>query len=64
MIRGRPENVHVETLAGAARLAYRWFILGPVFIGLGIALGLFLFFSVLKADPKIGIIDVPFTVIT
>ena len=28
-------------LASAARLTYRWFILGPIMIGLGIALGLF-----------------------
>ena len=54
----------METLAGAARLIQRWFVLGPIFIGLGIALGLSLFFTVLNADPKIGIIDVPFTVIT
>ncbi len=60
----RARNVHVETLAGAGRLTIRWFILTPLFIGLGIALGLSLFFTVLKADPKIGIIDVPFTVIT
>ena len=51
-------------LAWATRLTNRWFILGPIAIGLGIALGLTIFFSVLKADPKIGIIDVPFTVIT
>ncbi|MCH8910546.1 MAG: S49 family peptidase [Chloroflexi bacterium] len=51
-------------LASFARLTYRWFILGPIMIGLGIALGLSLFFTVLRADPKIGIIDVPFTVIT
>ncbi|MCI0774788.1 MAG: S49 family peptidase [Chloroflexi bacterium] len=54
----------MEMLASAARLTYRWFILGPIMIGLGIALGLSLFFTVLRADPKIGIIDVPFTVIT
>lgn len=54
----------METLARAARLSYRWFILGPIFVGLGVVVGLTLFFNVLKADPKIGIIDVPFTVIT
>ena len=61
---GSPGNVYLETLAKAARLTYRWFILGPISIALGIALGLSLFFTVLEADPKIGIIDIPFTVIT
>jgi len=51
-------------MARAARLTFRWFMLGPIMIGLGIVLGLYLFFTVLRADPKIGIIDVPFTVIT
>jgi protease-4 len=54
----------LKTLAAVARFLFSWFVVGPIFIGLGAALGLTIFFVVLKADPKIGIIDVPFTVIT
>ena len=58
------EVFYVETLARVARHTYHWFVIGPGYVGLGVALGLYIFFSVLDADPKIGIIDVPFTVIT
>lgn len=38
-----------------------WWVAGPVLAILGVAIGFGLFFYVLPAKPKIGVIDIPFT---
>ena len=46
------------------RFLTSWYIVAPVMIGLGIAVGNLVFFYASVGKPKIGVIDIPFTVIT
>ena len=46
------------------RLASRWYVSTLVLGGLGIILGSMVFFNVWPGKPKIGVINIPFTVIT
>ena len=46
------------------RIATRWYISLPFVVALGIILGYFVFFESWPSKPKIGVIDIPFTVIT
>ena len=45
------------------RAVSRWYIAGPVLAGLGIVLGVMVFFYVFPGKPKIAVIDIPFTII-
>ena len=51
-------------LKSAWRAVTRWYVIAVASIGLGILAGFLIFFNVLRARPQIGIIDIPFTVIT
>lgn len=51
-------------LAALRRIATSWYIALLFFGALGIVLGYFVFFNVFPGKPKIGVIDIPFTVIT
>ena len=46
------------------RIASRWYVSTLVLGGLGILLGSMVFFNVWPGKPKIGVINIPFTVIT
>ena len=46
------------------RLLTSWYVLAPFMAGLGVAAGVLIFLYVSPGTPKIGVIDVPFTVIT
>ncbi|MFQ6026574.1 MAG: S49 family peptidase [Dehalococcoidia bacterium] len=50
-------------ISGLTHLVTRWYIAAPVLAILGIVIGYQLFFNVFSGKPKIGIIDIPFTVI-
>ena len=45
------------------RFASSWYVSTVVAVALGIVLGYFIFFEVFPSKPKIGIIDIPFTVL-
>ncbi len=45
------------------RAVSRWYIAGPVLAGLGIVLGVMVFFYVFPGKPKIAVIDIPFVII-
>jgi protease-4 len=40
-----------------------WYVSGPLLAVLGVVIGLWVFFYVVPGKPKIGVIDIPFTVI-
>ena len=46
------------------RMLTRWFVVAALMAALGVAAGLLIFVFVFPGQPKIGVIDVPFTVIT
>jgi protease-4 len=50
-------------LSALWRIVSSWYISGPVLGALGIVLGAMVFFYVFPGKPKIGVIDIPFTVI-
>ncbi|PKB73520.1 MAG: hypothetical protein BZY75_01505 [SAR202 cluster bacterium Io17-Chloro-G7] len=54
----------MSRLAPLGRLASKWYISTSIIIGLGIILGSMVFFNVWPGKPKIGMINIPFTVIT
>ena len=45
-------------------LLTRWYVIATALAGLGIAGGILIFLFVVPGKPKIGVIDIPFTVIT
>ena len=53
----------MDRLAALWRAAISWYVAGPVLAVLGIVLGAVVFFYVFPGKPKIGVIDIPFTVI-
>jgi len=53
----------MDRLSALWRVASSWYVSGPVMAALGIALGAVVFFYVFPGQPKIGVIDIPFTVI-
>ena len=50
--------------SGLTRLLTSWYVVAPLMAGLGVAAGVLIFIYVFPGTPKIGVIDVPFTVIT
>ena len=54
----------IHILSAFAGLFTRWYVLAPIMAVLGIAAGASIFIYVSPGKPRIGIIDVPFTVIT
>ena len=46
------------------RFLINWYVIAPVVAALGVAAGLLVFVYAFPGQPKIGVIDVPFTVIT
>ena len=53
----------MDRLATVWRVAASWYISGPALAVLGIVLSAIVFFYVYPGKPKIGVIDIPFTVI-
>ena len=53
----------METLRAVWRVTASWYVSGPLLAALGIVLGALVFFYVFPGKPKIGVIDIPFTVI-
>ena len=51
-------------LAGLWRIATSWYISLLVLTGVGVLVGYLVFFNVYPGKPKIGVIDIPFTVLT
>ena len=51
-------------LSSLKRLLTSWYVIAPALAGLGIAAGVLIFVYVFPGTPRIGVIDVPFTVIT
>ena len=51
------------SLSALARIAGKWYISGIILGALGILLGSMVFFQVWPGKPKIGLIDIPFTII-
>ena len=49
--------------SGLWRFASSWYVSGPVLTVLGVVIGALVFFYVVPGKPKIGVIDIPFTVI-
>ena len=45
------------------RIATIWYVSLPFIVAIGVAIGYFVFFEVYPGKPKIGIIDIPFTVL-
>ena len=54
----------MSRFAALWRAMTRWYVSGLFLAGVGIALGYVIFFNLYPGKPQIGIIDVPFTVIT
>ncbi len=54
----------ISFLTALGRFILSWFILVPVFVAAGVTVGAWIFFNVTPGPPKIGIINVPFTVIS
>ena len=54
----------IGLLASVIRFLTQWYVLATALAGLGIAAGLLIFVYVFPGTPKIGVIDVPFTVIS
>ena len=50
-------------LSALGRFASSWYVSGPMLAVLGVVIGALLFFYVVPGKPKIGVIDIPFTVI-
>ena len=50
--------------SGLTRLLTSWYVVAPLMAGLGVAAGVLIFIYVFPGTPRIGVIDVPFTVIT
>jgi protease-4 len=57
-------RVRMGKLAALWRIASTWYVSLVIFAALGIVLGYFVFFKVFPGKPQIGVIDIPFTVIT
>jgi len=53
----------MDRLSALWRVASSWYVSGPVMAVVGIVLGALVFFYVFPGQPKIGVIDIPFTVI-
>ncbi len=51
-------------LSALKKLLTSWYVIAPAMAGLGVAAGLLIFLYAVPGTPKIGVIDVPFTVIT
>ena len=54
----------MDKLNAVWRIASSWYVSLPLVVAVGIVVGYFVFFEVYPGKPKIGIIDIPFTVIT
>lgn len=50
-------------LSAMWRFTISWYVSGPLLAVLGIVIGAWVFFNVYPGKPKIGVIDIPFTVI-
>ena len=50
-------------LSALGRFASSWYVSGPMLAVLGVVIGALVFFYVVPGKPKIGVIDIPFTVI-
>ena len=50
-------------LSAICRFFCSWYVSGPLLAVLGIVIGAWVFFNVYPGKPKIGVIDIPFTVI-
>ena len=53
----------MNRLSAVWRIASSWYVSGPLIAVLGIVIGALVFFYVFPGKPKIGVIDIPFTVI-
>ena len=54
----------MRILAALGRVLTSWYVLAPVAAGMGIAAGALIFVYVSPGQPKIGVINVPYAVIT
>ena len=54
----------IGLLSSLTRFFTQWYVLATALAGMGIAAGLLIFIYVFPGTPKIGVIDVPFSVIT
>ena len=59
-----PANQVMEKFSGVRTMATKWYVSLPIAVALGTILGYFVFFEGWPGKPKIGVIDIPFTVIT
>ena len=62
--RSARERIEVGRIAVIWRLAGTWYISLVLAVGAGLLAGYLFFFFVLAGEPKIGVIDIPFTLIT
>ena len=53
----------MDKLRAVWRVIASWYVSGPLLAVLGIVLGTLVFFYVFPGKPKIGVIDIPFTII-
>ena len=53
----------MSTLSATWRIATSWYVSLPFIVAIGVVIGYFVFFEVFPGKPKIGIIDIPFTVL-
>ena len=54
----------MERLSPLWKFATRWYVSLPFVVAVGVVVGYFVFFDVYPGKPKVGVIDIPFTVIT
>ena len=54
----------IRILTAIGRILTGWYVIAPVMVALGVAAGIWIFFNLTPGTPKIGIINVPFTVIS
>ena len=51
-------------ISGMTRILFNWYTTAALLAALGVAAGLLIFFYAFPGKPKIGVIDIPFTVIS
>ena len=60
----RDENAGVGLFSGLRKVLTAWYVAAPLLAALGIAVGVWTFANATPGQPRIGVIDIPFTVIT
>ena len=60
----RNENSGVGFFSRLRKVLTGWYVVAPLLAGLGVAVGVWTFANATPGQPRIGVIDIPFTVIT